>query len=269
MSFKKNLEEWETVKELIFYDAEVLSVLWETKPEIVERLLPPPLKPVSKPIVSAFVANYPKTNFGVSYLESAISLNAEFDGEEGNYYLAMHVTNDMALVGGREKYGYPKKMGNIYISREKRNAEGWAERYGTRLLDIKTKLNNRLNAADAMEIFEGNMGPELLMIGYNYKHFPSPTGDGYDYNPRLIRTEVGIKPNQFKLGQAEIKLGATESDPWSEIEIVRVLGAYFLKGNVYLRQGSVVAEVGREEFEPYSFIKWDIDFLSKISAILV
>jgi len=28
-----------------FYDAEMLVVMWETKPEIIKRLLPPPLKP--------------------------------------------------------------------------------------------------------------------------------------------------------------------------------------------------------------------------------
>ena len=28
-----------------FYDAEILLVLWKTKPDIVRRLLPPPLKP--------------------------------------------------------------------------------------------------------------------------------------------------------------------------------------------------------------------------------
>jgi acetoacetate decarboxylase len=56
-----------------FYDAEMLTVLWETKPDIVKRLLPPPLKPARKPLATAFVANYPRTNFGVSYLESPLS----------------------------------------------------------------------------------------------------------------------------------------------------------------------------------------------------
>jgi acetoacetate decarboxylase len=64
------------------------------------------------------VANYPRTNFGVSYLESALFLRAEFDGEEGNYCLAMPVTNDMALILGREVFGYPKKMANIQFRRQ-------------------------------------------------------------------------------------------------------------------------------------------------------
>ncbi|MBT8363653.1 MAG: acetoacetate decarboxylase family protein, partial [Deltaproteobacteria bacterium] len=47
------------------------------------------------------VANYPKTNFGISYLESALFLRAAFEGEEGNCCLSMPVTSDMALIGGR------------------------------------------------------------------------------------------------------------------------------------------------------------------------
>ncbi len=47
-----------------FYDAEVLTVYFETTPETIQRLLPPPLSPPPFPIGAAFVAHYPKTNFG-------------------------------------------------------------------------------------------------------------------------------------------------------------------------------------------------------------
>ena len=70
MGFVKGLEE---ITENLsqkgeFYDAEVLTVYFKTTPEVVERLLPPPLEPAALPIGAAFVAKYPKTNFGVSYL---------------------------------------------------------------------------------------------------------------------------------------------------------------------------------------------------------
>ncbi len=89
-----------------FYDAEALTVYFETKAAIVEKLLPPPLKPSPIPFGAAFVANYPKTNFGVAYRESALFLLAEYNGEEGAFCLSMPVTNDMAMIGGREVFGY-------------------------------------------------------------------------------------------------------------------------------------------------------------------
>ena len=243
-----------------FYDAEMLVVYWETKPEIIKRLLPPPLKPTSNPIANAFIAHYPKTNFGVTYNEGALFLSAEYDGVEGSYCLSMPVTDDQALVAGREVFGYPKKMADLYFNREKRIVEGWIERQGTRYLEVKAKLNGRLNAPDAMELFTGTIGDgsEIVTVIYNFKHFPSPDGEGFDYNPRLIREEVLLRPKELKLGNAEITLRSSESDPWGEIEVVRILGAAYLKGDNSMKKGYVVAELEQEKFFPYSFLKWDI-----------
>jgi hypothetical protein len=71
-----------------FYDAQMLTMVWETKPEIVKRLLPPPLKSAKRPLAMAFVAYYPKTNFGPAYHEGALFVRADFEGVEGNYCLA-------------------------------------------------------------------------------------------------------------------------------------------------------------------------------------
>ena len=49
-----------------FINAEMLVVMWETKPEIVARLLPPPLKPAAHPVAVAFISDYSETNFDVT-----------------------------------------------------------------------------------------------------------------------------------------------------------------------------------------------------------
>jgi len=112
-----------------------------------------------------------------------------------------------------------------------------------------------------MELFTGSIGDgsDIVSITYNFKHFPSPDGKGFDYNPRLIREEVPLRPKELKLGNAEITLRSSESDPWGEIEVERILGAAYLKGDNSMKKGYVVAEVEQEKFFPYSFLKWDID----------
>ena len=75
MSFVKSMQ-W--VSENIaqtpeFYDAEVLTVYFETTTSVVEKLLPPPLEPASPPLGIVFVANYPSTSFGLKYRESGLS----------------------------------------------------------------------------------------------------------------------------------------------------------------------------------------------------
>ncbi|MFX1446449.1 MAG: acetoacetate decarboxylase family protein [Promethearchaeota archaeon] len=262
MSFKRASWEFFSGRDTIeIYGAEMLTAFWETKPEIIKNLLPSPLKPAERPYANAFIANYPKTNYGLSHLESAIFIPAEFDGEEGIYCLGMHCTNDMALVAGRETMNYPKKLGSIYINRDKRNIEAWSDRHGTRLFDIKGKLNGRLNAPDVLDYFmQRSSGTEMIYAVYNVKHFPSPDLKGFDYKPRLIKQEVVIKPIELKMGQIEMKLSSTESDPWGEVEIARVLGGVYMKSNNSMKKGEVLAELEPEEFAPYAFLKWDVNF---------
>lgn len=259
MGFLKSIEEIarrrpETAD---FYDAEMLTVFWETRPEVVRRLLPPPLEPAQRPVAGAFVANYPRTNFGIAYLEGALLLRASYKGEEGSYILAMPVTDDMAMAGGREIYGYPKKIGTIRVSRAGDRAEGWAERHGVRFFEVKAKLTGKLNCEDAREAFTQTLGSGTTRVVYNFKHFPAPEGGAFDYSPRLIREEVQVRPSTVELGEAEIVLQASDRDPWSEVEVVKVLGAVYTVGNNCMRKGQVVAEVDPIAFAPYAFLKWD------------
>lgn len=85
-----------------FYDAEMLNLVWETTPEAIATLLPPPLKPPSRPLVFAFIAYYPGTSFSVPYHESALLMKAGYKGEGGFYCLSVPVSDDMAMARGRE-----------------------------------------------------------------------------------------------------------------------------------------------------------------------
>ena len=243
----------------VFYDAEMLTVYFETKPEIVKRLLPPPLKPAKDPFGGAFVANYPKTNFGVTYRESALFLLAEYNGEEGAFCLAMPVTSDMALILGREVFGYPKKIANISISRDGEMVEGWTERHGTRFFEVRTRLTGKFNDQAAQQMMMERMSSPSSMeqVTYNFKFFPSPGRDGFDYNPRLIREVVELRPKSLEIGEAELTFRSSEHDFWGEVEIARVLGAVYTVGDNTMLPGSVVAEADPVSFAPYAFMKVD------------
>jgi acetoacetate decarboxylase len=240
-----------------FYDMERLTVFFETKPEVVRRLLPPPLKPASLPIASVFVANYPKTNFGVTYLESALFLQAQFNGEEGSYCLGMPVNNDMAMVLGREIFGYPKKIANIHLKRDGEKVEGWTERHGVRFLEIRAKLTGKFNDKGVQDLMAASLQVPGQVVTYNFKYFPAPGGEGFDYNPRLIREVVTRRPKHVEMGEAELVLRSSKHDPWGDVEVVRVLGAVYVVGDSTMLPGSVVAEVDAAQFAPYALIKLD------------
>ena len=244
-----------------YYDAEVLVIYFATKPEVVERLLPPPLEPFEIPIGFVCVYNYPRTNFGLPYLETALFLQARNRGEEGSYCLAMTVTDDMALILGREIYGYPLKIGKVHLKRNGVEVEGWTERRGVRLLTAHTKLTGKWNDESAQKVFAERFKDNMDIAVYNFKYFPAPGGAGggvaFDYNPRLIREVVQLRPNNLEMGEAELVLQSSEHDPWGDVDVVRVLGATHSIGNMTMLPGSVVAEVDQNEFAPYAFMKLD------------
>ena len=184
-------------------------------------------------------------------------LMAEFNGEEGAYCLAMPVTHDIALILGRKIFGYPKKIGSIHLKRNEEDVEGWTERHGVRFLEVRAKLTGKFNDENAQRMMTENLESNLNPVIYNFKYFPAPARDGFDYNPRLIREVVELRPNSMEIGEGELVLRSSDYDPWGDVEVVRVLGAVYTKGNNTMLPGSVVAEVDQIEFTPYAFMKLD------------
>ena len=244
-----------------FYDAQMLVVYWETKPEIIANLLPPPLKPTTHPIALAFVAYYPSTNFDVTYKETALFISAAFNGEEGGYCLAMPVTSDIAMAAGREFYGFPKKMADIHYRKDGDTIEGWTERRGIRFMEIHAELTGKFNDPVMQDILTATPMAEdgsSKRTSYNFKHFPAPEGGGFDYTPRLVKQETVFRPKEVQFGEAKIIFKPSNYDPWAEVEVVKMLGAVYTRGDNSMLGGKVVAEAAPMEFAPYAFLKWDM-----------
>ncbi len=239
-----------------FYDAEMLTVIWETRREIVKHLLPPPLKPTRRPLAMAFIAYYPKTDFCPSYYEAGFFLRATFKGVEGNYCLAMPVTNDMAMAVGREEFGCPKKLANIEFKRSGNSVKGHVERHNVQFFKISATLTGKPSSDDFPKLM-ASKEKDGGIFNYNFKYFLAPDSDIFDYNPRLVREKVILSPSIVKWGEAEVKLSPSDYDPWAEVEIVEMLGAVYTVGNNTMLRGNVVAEADAAAFLPYATLKWD------------
>jgi acetoacetate decarboxylase len=259
MGFIKSSEEIQKKKSENpqFYEAEGITVYFMTKPEIVKKLLPPPLKPIELPLGLVFIANYPKTNFCPPYFESALSLFAEYNGEQGIFIVAMPVTNDIALILGREVYGYPKKIADIHLEKEGNQVKGWTERHGVRFLDLRAKLDGKFNNENAQQMITERIKSNPDVIVYNYKFFPAPEGRGFDYNPRLMQETVTRKFKKVEFGKAELILKSSKHDPWGDVEIEGILGATYAIFDMSMLPGKIVAEVDQAEFAPYGYMKLD------------
>ena len=243
-----------------FYDAEMVFAFWLTQPDIVERLLPPPLKPAGLPIASAFVANYPRTSFGPPYREGALFLMAQYEEVMGNYCLAMPVTGDMAMAGGREQFGFPKKIAqHIQLDQSGNEIKGFVERNGIRFFELTFKPDEQAVNESFRDMIQQSFGfnQETGAAAYLFKCFLAPDGPMFDYPPRLIRQTTVFRPKTIEWGQAQIIMTPSECDPWSEIEVVSPIGAMRIIGDNTMLSGKVLAEVDPMAFAPYAFNRWD------------
>jgi acetoacetate decarboxylase len=262
MGFVKTPQELKQLDQMKFdfYDAEMVFVFWLTKSEVVERLLPPPLKPGALPLAIAFVANYPSTSFSLPYREAALFLLAQYEQTQRNYCLSMPVTDDMAMAGGREKFGFPKKMAQVQLGQAGGKTQGYVERNGVRFFELEFTVDEQSVPEDFKNMIQegfafhqetGNRGNYLI------KSFGAPDDQIFDYPPRLIRQNTVMRPKTIEWGQAHIKLIPSNYDPWYEVEIATPIGAMRIVGDNTMLPGQVLTELDPVAYLPYSFARWD------------
>ncbi len=245
-------------------NAEILSAVFRTDPDVVQTILPKPLVPADEPLGWAFVARYPETNFGPSsYNEGWLSLSAVYKGEPGWYPLAVPVDNDMAMVAGRETHGFPKKIAErITLERTDNLVMGRVIRRGVEVLHIEVELSDVVSATalDAIgpEVDDLEGYPSRKIVAFMFKFFPG-TGGGFDYLPRLVRDVALLRPrDDVRSGAGKLEMVSSPYDPLGDIPVRDLLNVSYGTWNMYMLPGRVVARVKNPlGFARYAMFKQD------------
>lgn len=94
-----------------FINREYFIITYETDLDILKQIVPEPLE-VTDPIVKFEFIHMPdSTGFG-SYTESGQVIPVTFQGKKGGYVHAMYLDDEAPIAGGREIWGFPKKLAN-------------------------------------------------------------------------------------------------------------------------------------------------------------
>jgi len=236
-------------KGAVLGDAVMVMAMFGTRADVVKKVLPPPLEPGPASMGLAYVAEFHRTNHG-PYNEAALFISAQYKGEVGNYCLSMPVTNDMALIGGREVYGFPKKIAEtIHVKREGNKVTGVCIRKGIPIITIKVNLTGPAKPGAIRPL-----GPNYLFKN----SWGDPRMDRFDYNPHLVKQHNKIDWGKVELGEGELTLAKSKYDPISEIPVEKVLMAGYTEGmEVCMLPSEFVVGVDPMKFRPYSFIKVD------------
>ncbi|MEA1988446.1 MAG: acetoacetate decarboxylase family protein [Pseudomonadota bacterium] len=246
-----------------FTGAEMLSAVFRTDPGVLGQILPRPLRPPPNPLALAFVAHYPQTNFGTVYNEAALFVQAEYRGRLGMYCLSMPVDDDMAMAGGREVFGYPKKMAES-ISLEKQGSKviGSAVRKGTEILriEVEPKTTEGFEKLAMTGVPDPAGERSFEVTAYMFKHFMAPSMRGFDYLPRLVAEPIVLRPRpEVLFGDGMVTLTSSPYDPLGEVPVVEMITcAYGLYDNIML-PGKVVGRVWNPfAFAKHAFFKVDV-----------
>ncbi len=258
-----------------FFGAEMLTVLFRTDPEVVARILPKPLKPYREPLAMAFIAKYPETNFDCVYNEGALIILATYRGEMGGYCLSMPVTDDMAMVAGREVYGFPKKIAEeISLERKGNRVSGRIIRKGSEIMSMTCELTDQVPGTEYSKYFPEAGGedndlegkPCLNMISFLFKYFPGPSQLKFDYLPRLVRQVSLFRPRAgLMAGNGKFVMNSSPYDPLGDVPVRKVETMLYGTYDNDMLPGRVVARAWNIwKFLPHSLFK--MDFLYKYPA---
>ena len=228
-------------------DVNMVYVMFATTMETVERLLPPPLELPDTLVAYAFIAEYNRTNFISPYNEAGVFIPCKYKGEAGAYCLAMPVTTDIAMIGGREVFGYPKKIAeSITLTRNGNEVHGKCVRNGFTIIEIKGTLSDEMEPSEEVT-------PHFLI-----KSILDEKGVGARKNPLLLRQVNPTEFDKIELGEGTLTFGESKYDYLYEIPVEQVMAlTYMENGTILMPPGVVVAEIDAEEYTPYHSIKYD------------
>lgn len=105
-----------------FYNREFIIISYRTDPALLRQVVPEPLEPIGDTVNYEFIRMPDSTGFG-DYTETGQVIPVRYtatDGtvQEGGYVHAMYLDDNSPIAGGREIWGFPKKLATPKVQHE-------------------------------------------------------------------------------------------------------------------------------------------------------
>jgi acetoacetate decarboxylase len=143
-----------------FVNREFLIVTYRTDPQALREVVPEPLQ-VTEPIVKfEFIRMPDSTGFG-DYTESGQVIPVSFDGQAGGYVHSMFLNDEAPIAGGRELWGFPKKLAAPSLSVQTDTLLGTLD-YGPVRVATAT-MGYKHRTLDAGAVLAGLLAPNYLL----------------------------------------------------------------------------------------------------------
>jgi acetoacetate decarboxylase len=214
-----------------FYNREYLIITYRTDPKKLRELVPEPLQ-VDEPVVKyEFIRMPDSTGFG-DYTESGQVIPVSFKGRKGGYTHCMFLNDHPPIAGGRELWGFPKKLAEPKLKAEIDTLIG--ELYFGPLRIATGTMGYKHKEADLAAVKASLEAPNFLL-----KIIPHVDG-----TPRICEIVeyhlIDVNLKGAWIGPAELTLFSHALAPLAELPVLEVVSGVHILADLTLDLGKVV-----------------------------
>ncbi|MBN8890591.1 MAG: acetoacetate decarboxylase [Rhodospirillales bacterium 70-18] len=214
-----------------FFSREFLVITYRTDPAVLRALVPEPLQ-IGEPLVKfEFIRMPDSTGFG-DYTESGQVIPVSLGGRAGSYTHCMFLNDHPPIAGGRELWGFPKKLANPTLRAEIDTLVGTLD-YGPVRIATAT-MGYKHREADLAAVAASLAAPNFLL-----KIIPHVDG-----TPRICElVEYHLEDVRIKgawTGPGALSLQPHALAPVAELPVLEVVSAVHILADLTLGLGKVV-----------------------------
>lgn len=259
MRLVKSPEEVTAIQSLFsraqFLGVHQISVAFETTPEAVSRLLPPPLEPTPEPLGFAWIGDIANSNCMGGFLGAGVYLRARYGDDVGHYCVAMPRSTPEATIAGREIFGEPAKLAKVVFEQQDEHVWGSAERHEVRYLSVRGRCDQPASTS------------RTDFTSFFFKFQLRTDGAGFDCAPKLVQATTSMNVTVSRRGRGELVFRESAHDPLVDIPVVQVMDAVYTEGQMYTT-GRTIADADPATFLPHAYLGLDCVELLAENSIL-
>ncbi|MCX4879859.1 MULTISPECIES: acetoacetate decarboxylase family protein [unclassified Streptomyces] len=220
-----------------------VAALWETDPDALAAVLPPPLKPTSRPLARVNISKVELPGYPLGAGSFAVA--ASHAGVDGWYPLVMPMTHERALTGGREVFGEPKKLGEVTLERDGLVVHASLARHSVAFVEVRGAVSEELPLPEPSR-----------KTDFYFKFLPAVDGSGFDAGPVLVHCLREEKVRRLERVTGDVMLRESMYDPVADLPVRRLIGIT-IGEKTSGQRGKVVERVSAEALLPYIHQRYD------------
>lgn len=257
-SFKIAKEEVSDFGKISLMDnQEGIYISYLTDPSAIAKILPPPLKPFSMPVVTISICHVNNPSFADDYYEAILGVYATYGKSLGLYTVGLVLGGagaEMAVQCGRDNGSIPKKMGAEFVIRKNDDIiTAGVIRRGTQLIDVTLKLGE-YNSPLTAPLYQFPAAGKQTFGGGFYFHFdriPDENGEAHFVNGALLMNQCEYNYQAWEPATVSMKLKSSIDDPWAELPINTIIGGAYSKNSLLVHKLNLVEKLEADDIIPY------------------